>query len=730
MRNGGKFGLRLNLLVCCFGLLLCLLAALQFLDVPWNGADLARLAAAEATLAWHGPTDGAAAGLRASPQAYDALWHVGAAADGWLSGAWTTASRVLWSGLFGDAQGGLGERAAYPILYRWENLAVLLLWSLATSVLVRRVATPWFGRDHARAAGAIAFVLLLAHPLAWVACSGLSGRGALLAGMLGTAALALFLRARQERRPWGLFAAALLALLAGAAHAQALLLPLYAAGVEYAAARRYRRGFERLRTTATTFVCACLAVGFEPLLRALRPAALGAAGSREAWQALRDAETWIEAPARLAWQLFPANLEGAGAIAALLAGALWLCALQPALLASRHAPRLWGGGVACAGVALLVSALSSGSVHAQPRDFLHASAQLAALPWLVFALALCCTALSGRWRIVSPLLTCVLCATLSLTDLRGLARAGSAAQGLSGALERTRTLYGPDARYLVLDPPRTLEGLACSGADLAALLDPARGSPPRVDGLEVAAFLAWLRTSEFHAQRERETLIVIVRGSALAPDARGWTSHVLPRAPEPGAARAPLTWRGDGRSPDLAVDPTSVGQLRVAPIAGSNPRTAVVSWRAANDGVGIGHADGEIGRDGWWFDLSASLAWRLSGEVRRVWLEGEFARVEKATLGDSAPLELELHATQSGLVIAATALPYDGSARNDLEFEIECLDLDALVLKRYEARPPESTSLDFATDLEPHEIPARAALWLSCGLHSRQPWRVALRYVR
>lgn len=660
---------------------LLLLAALP----GWSGEALRALGAAESIVAWK---PSSAQGLFAWPgmAGLARIWEVGGPGDGWLTSAWTCASRLLWSGLFGSADGGVAERAGPALAYRCEQIALLVLAALCLAPLARRALSPWFGREHARAAGACAALLLLAHPLAWVASTGLESRGPLLALCAELAALWVLLRGRQERREGAWIGAALLAVIAGAAHAQAWTLPFAAALLEFASARRYRPVLVRARSAATTLVLAAACVGFEPLLRFLLLPRSHAQPVRAWLGALGDPAHWLDAPGRFAWSLLPVNLAGASVVAGLLAGALWLSALQPALLASRHAPRLWGGTLLAAALALAVGVLVIGPESASSDDLRRAWAHLATLPAAVITLGLGATALSGRARVAACALCIALCAALSAADLRAYPGALREADVLGAALERARTLYGAEARILVIDPPRVHGGLACSGDTLGALLDPQRGNSPRVDGPVSPAFLAYVRSGGFEAARRVQPLVALVRAGALGRGGSEWQTLAFQvRAPDPRGG--PIVWRGDGRSPDLAVDPMRYGRLRVEPAAPPVERNAALSWRAANDAVGVGRSTAAANGGNWTFDLSESLAWRLSGEVRRVWLEGPLVRMKEAVLELDAPLALPARHVGEQLVIDGLALPIEPSARGTVAFQVEVLDAERLELASFAAVP-------------------------------------------
>lgn len=650
-----------------------------------TGADLAILSRAEAVAQWELGARSAWP-LKWEPRtAWVELWDVGASGDGWLSGAWTTVSRLLWSGLLGAREGSVAERAGPALAFRLEQIALLAASGVCLALLVRRVSSPWFGRDHARAAGFGACLLLLAHPLGWMAGLGMEFRGALLALALSVAALLAYLRARQERRAGGWMLAATLALLAGASHAQAWALPPLAALVEYASARRYRPVLSRARTAATTLLLCAACVGAEPLLRALCGPA-GAAQPGAQWLgALGAAGVWSDTAARVAWSLFPVNLADASVGAGLLAGALWLCALQPALLASRHAPRLWGGALLAAAVALFTGVLVIGPQSAGPEDLSHAAAHLLTLPALATTLGLGGTALSGRWRAFVPVLTVVLCAALSFANLRGLTRVQHESAEFVAALERVRTLYGSGTRLVVVEPPRVSGGLGCSGSRLDALLDPERGPAPRIDGPTRAALLAWARSGGLESARRAGDLVVLVRAEELGRAGREWTTLVLPARAAPHEP-APIVWRGDGRSPDLTVDPTRYSVLRVQAAAEGATRSAAVSWRASNEVVGVGRLEVASNAAQFRFDLSDSLSWVLSGEVRRLWLEGALVRMEEAVLEREPELVLpgRWNGERVHIDVQSLATPPPEGLENTAR--VELLDLKRLELVGVPAR--------------------------------------------
>jgi hypothetical protein len=694
------------------GAALLLVALVLFAAAPgWTGQDLRALGAAESIAAWRSGGSGPALAWSGS----DALarsWQVGGPGDGWLTGAWTCASRLAWSGLLGAADGGVGQRAGPVLGYRAEQIALLACAALCLSQLARRVLSPWFGRDHARAAGACAGLLLLAHPLAWMAGSGLEFRGPLLALCAELAALWVFLRARQERREGAWIGAALLAVVAGGAHVQACALPLLAALVEFCSARRYRTVLARARTAATTLAIGAACVGIEPLVRFLCMPHASAQPVRAWLSALAAPDVWIDTPGRFAWSLFPVNLAGASVVGALLAGALWLCALQPALLASRHAPRLWGGALLAAAVALAAGVLVIGRESASSDDLRRAWAHFAALPVAATTLGLGATALSGRARVLAAALCVALCAALAAADLRSQPGALREAGELGAALERARTLYGAEAQLVVIDPPRVHDGLPCSGDELGALLDLERGTMPRVAGPEAAAFLTWVRGGGFDARRREQALVALVRASALGRAGRDWQTLAFPaRAHADGDA--PIVWRGDGRSPDLAVDPLRYGRLRVEPLAPSAERSAALSWRAANESVGVGRLLLESDGASWNFDLSESLAWRLSGEVRRVWLEGPLVRMKEAVLEPEALHVLRGKRSGERLVISGPALPPNATISPEQRYAFALLDEERFELRHFRARGPLTEGTDVIVELGRAEIPRGASAWLT-----------------
>jgi hypothetical protein len=525
--------------------------------------------------------------------------------------------------------------------YRLVSLFVLLAAALATSRFARRALLPWIGAESAAAAARAALVLVLVHPVAAASVATLTRSGALLSTALAAASAAVFLAGRQDRRPLLLVPALALAVASGSSGGEAWPLALIAAASEFASARRYRPLLERLRTTGTTLVgfAACAA------LRLLLPGETGrglgwpfGAAELASADALGKLTEVAEAIGAL---VIPARANEP--IDVFVGGALVLVALQPGVQAARAAPRLW----ALLALAWLGTVLASAVLGWDPRV-----APPGARPALVSAagcavwvgLAVSASALSG-W----PRAAAVGTLALGLTALSfriSLAWRASEARFavLRAELAAAAELHGRDARFLVLDPPRA--EAAVPGADLGAImrLDAPDGAPdsdpqwPWVAGLTTPAFLALARSGELDAWRAGGCVVLVPEG-VLAADRGGRAALRLP-APEPTSGAT--SWRGVSRSPDLDVEALGPELLVVEASIGERPDSLPpLCWRPTEAsaaglelaGAWSAPAPGSEAR----YDLAGSLAWRLSGRVRRVWLEGALARLEHAEFAARPP---------------------------------------------------------------------------------------------
>lgn len=536
--------------------------------------------------------------------------------DGPLARASLRLSHALWS-----SHGTWGDRSA--IALRVENLLLLLGAAAFARLALRRALSPWAGLDGARAAAGACAVLLACHPLAVPAVASARARGDLLALCLGAAAAAAFLHARQEKKvPW-MIAAGLCVLAAGHASSLALLLPFLLAGLELFSARRGRPVSVRARTAATTFllfgILACLEGLTGPMLGsvALPLRTLRAAG--EGWSVGRDLGV-VALPVPCA---IPPETAGARALQYGIAGAVLLAVLQPALVATRSAPRLWGWLGASAAVGLLLS-LAVGLLPA------------AAVACAVLGVA--STSLSGLRRILLP---AALAASFVLFA-RGAARpwieGSRPLSALRADLADARARHGPSARWMVVDPPET---------SLALLLHPSLCSaaepsdPGTLHGISRGALYALAREPEFAAMREAGTVLLLPPEdeSGGEPGAKRTTVALLAPRPTTGS----LTWQEGLRSPLFDADPWEKRALRAVALPGvSTAQAPRMGWRAGDaegsrtgSHTGVWVQGGDAPRAV--FDLAREPAWLLGERVHRVWLEPEVGRIASAELSSDVP---------------------------------------------------------------------------------------------
>ena len=150
---------------------------------------------------------------------------------------------------------------------RLENLLVLALAAQGLRIALRRLFTPWFGEETARAAALTAGLLLLVHPLPVAAVAMVHLRGELLALAFGAFGLAAFLEARQENNKRLLGRAFLFAFLAGMCGRWALFLPFLYGVLEVLSSHRHRPTRARWSSALLTFAACGVCVAAEYMLR-------------------------------------------------------------------------------------------------------------------------------------------------------------------------------------------------------------------------------------------------------------------------------------------------------------------------------------------------------------------------------------------------------------------------------------------------------------------------------
>ncbi len=541
--------------------------------------------------------------------------------------------------------GATGERpfGLSPALpYRVENLLLLLAAALGLWRFLRRLLLPWTGSEHARLAGWAAALAFAVHPLCVPAVASLEGRADLLALAFGTWSAALFLRARQDRSFGVMFAAAFLALAAGASGHHALVLPFALAFAEAASAHRYRPLRARVRTTLNTFgvffaivsingvaIASVTGHSYLPevwlgLLRLSEPGAF--------WNAL----SWL--PGKIGLALVPANVSVLGVLGAVLGGVLLLGALQPALAAARTAPRLWGSVLGWWLAAFAIALLYGLDAYQEAEELSAARPLLPAALVAAAGLGTAATALTGVRRTLLPVGLGFGLAVLASGNAQPWKRASLTLEDLRTAAAEARAEFGREGPLVLIDPPRDVRGLDPLGDGLPWLLHPAfSGQVGEVRPLEVHEFSerAWVLFQRHPEAGElrADGPLVLWRGGAVGDGAAGQYRALRLAAPEP--SRGARLWTAGDPPAGLDVEPGeySLLELRVeGAFAGLDGARPVVRWRGSRAQLGEGQVQGGYvpsaapspGTVGTWrFDLGQHPAWGLGGRIESLVVEPE-----------------------------------------------------------------------------------------------------------
>jgi hypothetical protein len=603
------------------------------------------------------------------------------------------ASRSLWG--LPSLQAG----NAVGLALRLEHLVYLLLAGVGLGYFVRRLLLPWSGSEAAKAAGRAAALLFAVHPLVVWSVADLGARGQLLGLGLALWSALLFLRGRQDARFGWLCISYLLAVAAGFSSWLALGLPVLLASCDLTSTHRYRPLRKRLRTSATTLVlfsaAVCLSAGLSFLLRKDSGVGVLFAAARRAFSPEGAQEAVGRAAEKLGLLVLPSNPEVLGAVGIVIAGAAFLVAMQPALLAARSAPRLWGwllGGLAFALLASLVATLNV-TVNAEQLN--GASLMLPSIAVMAAGLGLGATALSGPHRPYMAWVVVVAYAALAHANARPWMHASwqvvELRRGLSPALEAHGSL-----RTVVLDPPLASQGMQPLANHIQALLDPRLGAEPTasVDGarealaLSTEDFLSLLFEPEFLDWLGTECLLIYphsrlvdfqIQGADSKREATVWQ----PPAPSQGAQ----SWARSLSSGALDLSPLEHSALRVRVTSEVDPSLlSRVSWRSQESvGPTEGMHPGSWRRDPagalGWYDLSASLAWRIGGHVRKILFLELLRTLDEASLHSALPSlgQPALDLTQGRVLIRDVKLP---EGYGSLELRLSILDLKGFTVRR------------------------------------------------
>lgn len=530
-----------------------------------------------------------------------------------LASAWQRVSLAQW-GL--PAVGG----RAFP--FRFEQLLALGVLALALRGCLARALASRIGPQAAGIAASAAALVLPLHPRASELVARLDARAELGGLLFAAISGALFLQGRQEERE-GLTIASLVALaVSGLFSAVALPCALLLACAEFACVRRHRRRSLRLRTATTTAAVfgACAALT-SVLGRHLAQGPSHSMDFRARVQAVGDGLAGLALPSG----------HGLGVLGIVLAGALLLAAAQPALVAGRHAPRLWGGiflaWAACLGVALLWATRAEVAGDA-----------LALGVWSA-GLGLAVASLGRARRLVHLWVLMTTLAALAHTTARPWLAATGVQRELRAQLLRSSP--GGEEPVWLLDPPQ-VSGAPVLGDEYGWLLHPRLNGDTatpfladRYRSLSSAAFLALADSEVFPELRARRPVVLW-----MAEPAALRASPLEPSAPQ----EEPSPWRHElSYSPARALDPLDWEGVRVtAGLATAKRDLERLAWRAADGSSGS--VEGALVEQGLrrvaTYDLSASLAWRLAGPVHTLVIEQGVRNIERGELLARLP-ELE-----------------------------------------------------------------------------------------
>jgi len=232
---------------------------------------------------------------------------------------------------------------------------------------------------------------------------------------------------------------------------------------------------------------------------------------------------------------------------------------------------------------------------------------------------------------------------LSLSQAPDHVRAARATSALRADLERAMDKAeelgsaGAGPQILVVRDTPADEVLHPFAGGIGHLLDASltgrvpTGPLPRPMLVTTDAFTTFAREPEFDETRASGTLLVV--------------EHELVVLPAPALFEAPPLWRGAASSPDLDLDPFTVGALVVVVpaerLAAGEPLPRGIDFSARATGAPARTIGGlwlaSRGRTEGLFDFSDDLDWLLAGRIGRIWFEGGLARVDACELLPSLP---------------------------------------------------------------------------------------------
>ncbi len=614
------------------------------------------------------------------------------------------ASRELCGLLAGE------ERGRCALILRTLNLAFYLCSAPCLYAFARRLLLPWCGSEQARAAALATTLIFAVHPLAPPAIATVASQGELIGLFFGMLGLALFLAGRQDRVFAKTVASLLCCALAGLSAELALGLPLCLAASEFLSAHRYRPLRVRLRTAATTLAVFGAAVSIETVMSVFRR---GVAALPEGLQTLLALASWgdvrsllVSSTEKLGLLVLPSNPLSLGIAGTALAGAVFVLVMQPALVAARSAPKLWGWILATWCAALFVSNLFHAHLELAPEGFALARWLLPSVVPMAIGLGLGATALAGMRRWYLSWIAALGYAVVSNGNARPWIEASRSTEFLRTELVAARELYG-SRPILVVDPPPARAGVESVGAALPWLLHPwIDGGDDRVAagelrGLGLQAFLELVRQPEFSRYQKERCVIVFPLSSAdFEPPAHGFLELQEERPSE-----TPRSWRASLASPTLDLDTLKSGALVVtAPSNADFDALRQVSWRTKRneppdrgtvDGVWLTGGAEALGI----FDLGSSLEWRLGGRARTIFFPHGTGAIGAVDVVEELPSLGELVLSEQGedFVLSVPENEILARAAGRGRFAFGLFDLARL------------DSHDFPVELERERLHARGA---------------------
>lgn len=632
---------------------------------------------------------------------YRALLDPGALSMKPLAALSLEASLQLW--------GFPGERDGVALALRLEHIGYLLIAGVGLGYFVRRLLLPWSGSEPSKAAGRAAALLLALHPLVIWSVANVDARGELLGFGLSTWACFCFLRGRQDQRFGAMALSFVLAIAAGFCSWISLMVPCLLAVCDLISTHRYRPLRTRLRTALTTLVLYSAAVlvqagvalgmgqdaGFGRLL--------GSLGHWTSWPGARRA--LAHAAERIGLLVLPSNPEVLGALGLLIAGVAFMLAMQPALLAARSAPRLWGWLLVGMSLALMASIAMSLDVEVGANQLAGAVYMLPSIAVISAGLGLGATALSGPHRPYMAWVVVIAYATLAHANARPWMRASQQLWQLRQELHAPLQEH-PGLRTVVLDVPVSIQGLQVVGERIGVLLDARLRGAPRSTitedkgslALTSQEFLSLLFEPEFRAWLGEECLIVHpARRLAPDPDSGAASTRAFSLWHPQESSKGAREWLQTLQSPNLDLAPQEEAALWVsAPgslAPGEEPSLGWLTqasppllpqeqrgtWRRTEAGTEA------------WFDLGSSLSWRLGGRVRRLLFASGLQTIERAGVqrelpGLGAP---SLRISGSDLELSGVVLP-EGFGQGELR--LQWLDLASFQARPLALEPGDSSN--------------------------------------